>query len=107
MTLAATRTATAELDAVELARAKAQLKVSLLSALETPGGRIERAARQLLSWGRVIPIAEIVAKVDAATVETVREAGRRVLAGAPTLAAIGPIRRLPSLKQVGAALRAA
>ena len=39
---------------IELIRAKAQMKVALLTALETPGGRIERIARQLLSWGRLI-----------------------------------------------------
>ena len=105
VTLAATRTATAELDAVELARAKAQLKVSLLSALETPGGRIERNARQLLAWGRVIPADEVIDKVDAVTVEDVRAAGRTLVAGTPTLAAIGPIRRLPSLDRIAAALR--
>ena len=72
--------------------------MALLAALETPGGRIERNARQLLAWGRVIPSEEIVAKVDAVTVDEVR-GGRRAtsLAGAPTLAAIGPIRKLPPL----------
>ncbi len=45
MTLACLHQATATLDETELARAKAQLKVALLSALETPGGRIERTAR--------------------------------------------------------------
>ena len=98
-----TRTATAELDATELARAKAQLKVSLLSALETPGGRIERNARQLLAWGRVIPSDEVIAKVDAVTVDHVRLAGRSLIAGAPTLAAIGPIRKLPRLDSIAAA----
>jgi predicted Zn-dependent peptidase len=95
------------LDAGELARAKAQLKVSLLSALETPGGRIERIARQLLAWGRVIPAEEIIAKVDAVTTEEVRAAGRVLMSGAPTLAAIGPIRRLQSLDAVGSALQTA
>ncbi|ACA16799.1 processing peptidase [Methylobacterium sp. 4-46] len=95
------------IELAELARAKAQLKVSLLSALETPGGRIERIARQLLAWGRVIPAEEIIAKVDAVTLDQVRAAGRSVMAGAPTLAAIGPIRRLQSLDAVGRALRAA
>ncbi|GJE57882.1 M16 family metallopeptidase [Methylobacterium thuringiense] len=102
--IATTRTATVELDEVELARAKAQLKVSLLSALETPGGRIERNARQLLAWGRVIPSGEVIAKVDAVTVDDVRAAGRTVIAGAPTLAAIGPIKKLPTLKHVAASL---
>ena len=46
----------------------------------------------------MIPSEEIVTKVDAVTVEEVREAGRRLSSqGAPTLAAIGPIKGLPSL----------
>jgi predicted Zn-dependent peptidase len=96
-----------DVEAVEIARAKAQLKVALLAALEAPGGRIERIARQLLSWGRVIPSEEIVAKVDGVTIEEVRAAGRDVLSGPPTLAAIGPIRKLPELAAIAGSLRAA
>jgi predicted Zn-dependent peptidase len=107
VTLACLREAAETVDNAELARAKAQLKVALLSALETPGGRIERTARQLLAWGRVIPAAEVIAKVDAVTPDDVRAAGRALIAGAPTLAAIGPIRKLQSLEAVGKALRTA
>ncbi len=99
------RQATADIDGAEIARAKAQLKVALLAALETPGGRIERNARQLLAWGRVIPSEEIVTRVDAVTVDDIREAGVRVLAGAPTLAAIGPVRTLPRLARIAEGLR--
>jgi len=105
VTLACLREAAETVDSAELARAKAQLKVALLSALETPGGRIERTARQLLAWGRVIPAAEVIAKVDAVTPDDVRAAGRALLAGAPTIAAIGPIKKLQSLEAVGRALR--
>ena len=45
------------------------MKVGLLAALETPGGRIDRIARQLLAWGRLIPSEEIVGKIDAVTIE--------------------------------------
>jgi hypothetical protein len=38
-------------------------------------------------------------------VDEVREAGRRLLRGAPTLAAIGPIKGLPSLDSIAAGLR--
>ena len=99
------RQATRDIDDAEIARAKAQLKVALLAALETPGGRIERNARQLLAWGRVIPVEEIVSRVDAVTVDTVRQAGADLLSGAPTVAAIGPIKRLPPLDRIAAALR--
>ena len=107
VTLAATARAARDLDATEIARAKAQLKVSLLSALETPGGRIERNARQILAWGRVIPAGEVIDKVDAVTVEDVRAAAAAMLRGTPTLAAIGPIRKLPALDRIAGALRGA
>ncbi len=104
VTLATMRQATQDISEIEMTRAKAQMKVALLTALETPGGRIERVARQLLSWGRVIPSDEIVLKVDALTVEQVREAGQRLLHGEPTLAAIGPIKGLPSLARIKSGL---
>ncbi len=107
VTLDALVRATRDVAPEEIARAKAQLKLSLLGALETPGGRIERNARQILAWGRVIPAAEVIAKVDAVTVEEVRAAGARLLSGAPTLAAIGPIAKLPALDRIAAGLRAA
>lgn len=100
VTLDCTLAAAREIDESEVARAKTQLKVGLLAALETPGGRIERNARQLLAWGRVVPIEEILAKIDAVTAEEVRHAGAQVLVGSPTLAAIGPIRRVPSLARI-------
>ncbi|KAA2244221.1 M16 family metallopeptidase [Salinarimonas soli] len=91
-------------EAIEVARAKAGLKVSLLAALEAPGGRIERMARQLLSWGRIIPTSEVVGRVDAVGVDEVRSAGESVLRGPMTLAAIGPIRGLPSRDRLSGAL---
>ena len=105
VTLACMRQATGDISEIEMVRAKAQMKVALLTALETPGGRIERIARQLLSWGRVVPSDEIVRKVDALTADDVREAGTRLLQGAPTLAAIGPIKGLPSLESIASELR--
>jgi predicted Zn-dependent peptidase len=105
VTLACMAQATHDISEIELVRAKAQMKVALLTALETPGGRIERVARQLLSWGRVVASEEIVRKVDALEVEHVREAGRRLLQSAPTLAAIGPIKGLPSLDSITSGLQ--
>jgi predicted Zn-dependent peptidase len=105
VTLACMAQATQDISEIELVRAKAQMKVALLTALETPGGRIERVARQLLSWGRVVASEEIVRKVDALEVEHVREAGRRLLQSAPTLAAIGPIKALPSLDSIASGLQ--
>jgi predicted Zn-dependent peptidase len=80
---------------VEVARAKAQMKAGLLMALESSFVRAEHLARHVLVFGRPFGLDEIVARIDAVTVEDVRRAARAVLASAPTLAAIGPVAGLP------------
>ena len=76
---------------VEVARAKAQMKAGLLMALESSGARAEQLARQMFAWGRPIPLAELVAKIEAVTVESARAAGRALIArGRPAIAALGP-----------------
>jgi predicted Zn-dependent peptidase len=75
----------------EVARAKAQMKAGLLMALESSGARIEQLARQMFAWGRPIPLAELVTKIEAVTVESARAAGRALIArGRPAIAALGP-----------------
>jgi predicted Zn-dependent peptidase len=63
----------------EVARAKAQMKAGLLMALESSGARIEQLARQMITRGRPVPLDELVAKVDAVTVESARAAGRALI----------------------------
>jgi predicted Zn-dependent peptidase len=76
---------------VEVARAKAQFKAGLLMALESASARAEQLARQMFAYGRPVPIEEIVARIDAVTVESTRAAGRALVArGRPAIAAIGP-----------------
>ena len=84
------------LTEAEVARAKAQLKVSLLTALESSSARAEQIARQHMAFGRIIPREEIIAKVDAITVADARRAGRTMLASAPTVAAIGSVSKVPT-----------
>jgi predicted Zn-dependent peptidase len=60
----------------EIARAQAQMKAGLLMALESSGERVGQLARQMIIHGRPIPAQELVAKVDAVTVESARAAGR-------------------------------
>ena len=50
------------LNEAEVARAKAQMKAGLLMALESSGARAEQLARQIIHWGRPIPLEEIVGK---------------------------------------------
>jgi predicted Zn-dependent peptidase len=80
----------ATLSEAEVQRARAQMKVGLLGALESPGGRVEQIARQVLTFGRVIPRGEIAARIDAVSVEAVRAAADALLQSPPTLAMVGP-----------------
>lgn len=84
----------------EVARAKAQMKMSLLASLESPGRRAEQMARHMLVYGRVLPREEMVAAIEAITLDDVTRVGRRLLSSTPTLAGIGPIRKLESMDRI-------
>jgi predicted Zn-dependent peptidase len=78
----------------ELARARAQLKSSVLMSLESTSSRCEQLARQLMVFGRPIPVAEAVAKIEAVDADAVLRVARRLLASRPTVAGLGPIGKL-------------
>ena len=83
--------ATEGIDAKEIDRAKAQMKAGLLMALESSSARAEQLARQMFAYGRPMPIEEIVANIDAVTVECARAAGRELVRRSPpAFAALGP-----------------
>lgn len=83
------------LTEAEVNRARAQLKVSLLMGMERPGTRAEQIAGQLFALGRVQSASEIVAHIDAIDAAIVKRYAARVMqAGAPTIAALGPVSRL-------------
>jgi predicted Zn-dependent peptidase len=90
----------------ELARARAQVKASLLMSLESTGSRCEQLARQLQVFGRVVPIEETVAKINAVTTQDVCRAAARLFRARPTLAVMGPAKRVPSLADVADRLAA-
>ena len=79
----------------EVARAKAQLKSSLLMGLERPGQRAEQIASQVFSHGRVLSIPEITASLDRIDAAAVRSFGEKLMQTVnPAIAAVGPITRL-------------
>jgi len=97
--------ATETLNETEVARAKAQMKAGLLMALESSEARLGQIARQMLAYGRPIPLDEIVAKVDAVTVDSARAAGRALIGrGKPAIAALGPGNRLASTAAIAESL---
>ncbi|MGN6569887.1 MAG: M16 family metallopeptidase [Pseudolabrys sp.] len=97
--------ATETLNEAEVNRAKAQMKAGLLMALESSEARVAQIARQMLAYGRPIPLEEIVAKVDAVTVESARAAGRALVErGRPAIAALGPGNGLESTAAIAESL---
>ena len=97
--------ATEALNETEVARAKAQMKAGLLMALESSEARLGQIARQMLAYGRPIPLDEIVAKVDAVTVSSARAAGRALIGrGKPAIAALGPGSGLESAAAIAESL---
>jgi predicted Zn-dependent peptidase len=97
--------ATETLNDTEINRAKAQMKAGLLMALESSEARVGQLARQMLAYGRPIPLEEIVAKVEAVTVESARAAGRALIGRAkPAIAALGPGSGLASTAAIAESL---
>jgi predicted Zn-dependent peptidase len=84
----------------ELARARAQVKASLLMSLESTGSRCEQLARQIQVFGRVIPTAETVAKIEAVGIADVQAAAAKLFRARPTLAAMGPAAHVPTLPTI-------
>ena len=73
----------------ELARVKIQARASLLMWLESPWGQANYLARQLATYGRLFEPGEIVARIDAVTLDQVRAAGAAMLDGPRARATIG------------------
>ena len=78
------------LTEAEIARAKAQMKAGLLMALESCGARAEQMARHILAYGRPLTAEELVARIDAVSVETTQNAARGLLSRSrPAVVALG------------------
>jgi predicted Zn-dependent peptidase len=95
VTLEELRKVQRDVSEAELSRARAQVKAGLLMSLESTGSRCEQLARQIQVFGRVVPTAETVAKINAVTIPDVQAAAARLFRAAPTLAALGPAGRVP------------
>jgi len=88
----------------ELGRVRAQLKASLLMSLESTGSRCEQLARQIQTFDRVIPMEEVLGKINAVTEADIRRAAVRHFRGVPTLATVGPSESVPTLADIASIL---
>ncbi|HBH25954.1 MAG TPA: peptidase M16 [Rhodospirillaceae bacterium] len=84
------------LTEAETTRARAQMRARLLMGREYMLHRADMGARHLLLKGQALDVASLVAKIEAVDAPAIARAARRVFAGRPTLAALGPIGALES-----------
>jgi predicted Zn-dependent peptidase len=77
----------------ELHRSKAQLKAGLLMALESSAVNAEQMARQLLAQGRLIPMSELVERVDAVDDAGIKAFAQHLNEQSPSVAVIGSGRK--------------
>ena len=88
---------------IEVKRAQSQLRAGLLMALESPVARAGQIARHIMFHGRTLPLDELVSRINAVTPQKVCEFLEKInVAPNPTLAAIGPIAKVPSVGAIAA-----
>jgi len=78
------------IDADELARGKGQLRGGLVLGLEDTGSRMSRLGKSELVYDRLLGVDEVLARIDAVTVDEVRAIAADLFSAAPTLAVVGP-----------------
>lgn len=74
----------------ELVRGKGQLAGSLVLGLEDTGSRMSRLGKSELVYGELLTVDEVLARIDAVSLDDVRAVASEVLSAKPTLAVIGP-----------------
>lgn len=89
----------------EIARASVQMKAGLLMGLESPSSRAERLARMVAIWDRIPTLDEVIEKIDAVTVNSVRNFAASLIGGSPAaLALYGPVKGAPRVEELQARL---
>jgi predicted Zn-dependent peptidase len=86
----------------EVRRARAQMKAGLLMSLESTNARMDALGSHILTYGRPLTIQEIIQHIDAVDPAALVRVARRVFAGRPTLAAMGPTGKLEPLDDIAA-----
>ncbi|WP_434288593.1 M16 family metallopeptidase [Celeribacter sp. SCSIO 80788] len=89
-----------EMTLVEVDRARAQIKAGLLMGLESPSSRAERNARMIGIWGRIPALEETVERINAVTVDNVREFLVKTGMGKASMALYGPVKAAPELEHL-------
>eukprot|EP00918_Siedleckia_nematoides_P098299 GHVU01215157.1.p1 GENE.GHVU01215157.1~~GHVU01215157.1.p1 ORF type:complete len:479 (+),score=46.86 GHVU01215157.1:26-1462(+) len=85
----------------EVERARNLLKTNMLQTLDGSTPICEDIGRQMLTYGRRLPLPELDARIDAVTAEVVRDVcSKYIYDKCPALAAIGPLEQLPDYNRI-------
>jgi predicted Zn-dependent peptidase len=74
----------------ELERGKGQLRGSLVLGLEDTGSRMSRIGKAELVYGELLSVDDVLARIDAVTLDDVAAVSGDLLTEQPTLAVVGP-----------------
>jgi predicted Zn-dependent peptidase len=94
----------------EMERAKNQFRGSIIMSQESMSSRMNRMGKSEVYFDRVIPLAEVVAAIDAVTLDDVRRIADAIFPGEPealTVAAVGPFDGAPGDEEAVAEIREA
>jgi predicted Zn-dependent peptidase len=95
---AATEVAEHGLGEDEVERAKGALRGSLVLGLEEPGSRMSRLGKAELVYPTFKSTDELLAMIDAVTVEQANEVAAQILGVEPTVAVVGPFKSMRALR---------
>lgn len=76
----------------ELNRAKTQLKASMLMSLESSSATAEVLARQMLIFDRIIPVDEMVQRIEKVTLDDIQNVAQKIFSTKPTYTLLGSIK---------------
>ena len=88
----------------ELDRARAQYRAGLMMSRESASSRASQIARQIMLYGRPIAMEELIERLAALTTDRLVDLSQRLFAGEPTVAAIGPVKKLASHDHIRSSL---
>src|SRR5690606_24795612 len=98
------RRAGEDISEEELNRARAQYRAGLMMSRESASSRASQIARQLLLFGRPIDTEELVDRLSKLTTERLTDLSSRLFSTRPTVAAVGPVSKLPSFDIINESL---
>jgi predicted Zn-dependent peptidase len=69
-------------------------------SLESSSSRCEQLARQMMVFGRPLPMEEIVTNIEAVDRNAILSTAQRIFSSPLTLAALGPVSKLESFEEI-------